>query len=204
MKAKPIKILFTLLAASALYCNAATENTPVAVVPTATADTIPSPAQSPRTTSLQDSIHQTFLQKAAQKNRPGTRAANFAYLNRQEKKTTLYRIKANRLLLLFYEPDCPHCIETINTLDNHPRLRRQVREKTWTILAIYADGDRILWQREKDKLPRDWNAGFATAEIFDRELYILPEMPTIYLLDKDKTVLLKETTPQELLKLLND
>ncbi len=40
MKAKPIKILFTLLAASALYCNAATENTPVAVVPTATADTI--------------------------------------------------------------------------------------------------------------------------------------------------------------------
>lgn len=42
-------------------------------------------------------------------------------------------------------------------------------------------------------------AGTASHTLTDNELYILPSMPTLYLLDKEKHVLLKEALPEQVL-----
>lgn len=192
------------LAAFALYSNVAIGNQSTAVCMTAVDDTIHSPTQSYRTDSAlhPNTFHQIFLQEAYQKNRPGTQAANFVYLNHKGKPTTLYRTKGKSLLLIFYDPDCQHCMEVIDTLNSNALLLHQIQKKELTVLAIYADGDLDVWKRNKCKLPTNWKVGFATGEIFDRELYILPEMPTIYLLDKNKMVLLKDASAETLINKL--
>ncbi len=55
-------------------------------------------------------------------------------------------------------------------------------------------------ERTKEELPKGWIAGYAAEELAETEAYVLPEMPTIYLLDRDKRVLLKEATPHDVLR----
>lgn len=44
-------------------------------------------------------------------------------------------------------------------------------------------------------MPQEWTVGIDNSRIVERELYSLPAMPVIYLLDKDKRVLLKDSSP---------
>lgn len=81
-------------------------------------------------------------------------------------------------------------------------IRRSVRAGRLTLLALCADGDRAAWERSTGEFPPDWIVGFDTGSIAEEELYVLPSMPTLYLLDRDKRVLLKEASPQALLAAL--
>ena len=53
--------------------------------------------------------------------------------------------------------------------------------------------------RSGNELPDGWTAGTATPTLMDNELYVLPSMPTLYLLDQEKHVLLKEALPEQVL-----
>ncbi len=133
--------------------------------------------------------------KMAKKNRVGSRASNFTYQARNGEKRTLHDTQADPLLLLLYEPDCEHCMEVVNELKNNPSLQALVKEKKLTILAVYAEGDREIWEQSKGTLPTEWMDGIDTEGVFSQGLYALPSLPVIYLLDAKKTVLLKEATP---------
>lgn len=125
----------------------------------------------------------------ALKNRPGTKAADFNFIDTEGNPNTLHGIRTDgRLLLLFYDPDCDHCVETINALKT-AALPRDI-----TIMAIDITGDKELWDRTKNSIPSDWISGFATDPIEDSETYIFQTMPTLYLLDKEKTVIQKDTS----------
>ena len=114
-----------------------------------------------------------FLLSAARKNRPGTTAADFAYHTAEGRRQTLHTTpSAPLLLLLFYNPDCRHCQETMARLHADPLIRESLQNNRLTLLAIDVE---------------------ANPGITDRELYILPTMPTLYLLDGEKRVILKET-----------
>ena len=139
-------------------------------------------------------LRPAYLLEAARKNRPGTTAADFAYATPDGGRRTLRATPGERLLLLFYDPGCDHCRDD--------GIRRLVRTGGLTLLALCTDGDRAAWRRSTGEFPPDWIAGFDTDDIVGRELYVLPSMPTLYLLDRDKRVLLKEATPQAVLAAL--
>ncbi len=138
----------------------------------------------------------SFLLTTAKKNRPGTRAADFAYITNTNKRATLHSTKADMTLLIFYAPDCEHCMEIIKDMRRSTLLQQAIKEKKLTVLAIYADGDHNVWQKNKDSLPKEWTTALDTDGIFRKNLYALPSLPVIYLLDKDKLVVLKETCLQ--------
>lgn len=74
------------------------------------------------------------------------------------------------------------------------RLETTRKNRPGTI-AAYTEGDRRLWDETKAALPQEWTVGIDNSRIVERELYSLPAMPVIYLLDKDKRVLLKDSSP---------
>ena len=89
-------------------------------------------------------------------------------------------------------------------IKKEPKISSLITTGVLTILAIYVDQDYELWQREASKLPESWSVAIERkGEINDKQLYILEASPTLYLLDKDKRVLLKDAMYEQLLEWLN-
>lgn len=147
-------------------------------------------------------IRPRYLLEAARKNRPGMQAADFGYVARDGRRLRLTTTPGERLLLLFYDPDCDHCKEIIRALDGDRAFCEAVDRGLLTVLALYADGDRAAWERTKGELPADWIVGFDTGEIRDGDLYVMGAMPTLYLLDGRRRVLLKDVPADYLLALV--
>ncbi len=162
-------------------------------------------------------IRPTYLLDTAKKNRPGRKAADFGYIVRRnrEKDTdknakyglenevhTLHRTDAERLLLVFYSPDCHYCKTVTGQLERSAVIQEFVRSGRLKVLAVYAEGNRELWEATKETLPQTWLVGFETGNVMERNLYALPTMPVIYLLDRNKKVVLKETTVEAVEELL--
>ncbi|MCD8304478.1 MAG: DUF5106 domain-containing protein [Prevotellaceae bacterium] len=138
------------------------------------------------------------LLSTAKKNRQGTQAADFSYVTREGDKASLYENTAAMLLLVFYDPACPHCSETLDELDKNPLLGKMIEEGSLSVLAVYTEGNQELWDETKMSMPEKWTVGIDASEIVDKAIYDLPAMPVIYLLGSDKTVLLKDPIPAEL------
>ena len=149
-----------------------------------------------------EKIRPAYLLENARKNRPGMTAADFGYEGRDGRQTRLHDTPGQRLLLLFYDPDCVHCRQTVALLQADARLRYLVDSGELTVLAVYSDGDRELWERSAGHIPTDWIDAFETGEIAAGDLYVMPAMPSIYLLDSEKRVVGKDITPQRLFELL--
>lgn len=130
--------------------------------------------------------------ETARKNRPGTVAADFAYVSRTGKSGTLHgRHGGGTTLLVFYDPDCDTCKGVLDALGRMPLPRG------WHVLAIDAEGDRTRWDETKALLPREWEVGFATTDLVGSGMYSLPALPTLYVLDSTGRVVLKDPTLQQ-------
>ena len=63
------------------------------------------------------------------------------------------------------------------------------------ILAVYPDEDKEEWERHLPDFPKEWINGYDKKLVIkEKNLYDLKAIPTLYLLDKDKKVLLKDAT----------
>lgn len=138
----------------------------------------------------------------ARKNRPGMTATDFSYTDRNGKQHTLHTTSATRLLILFYDPACPHCSDILEELRQSRKLAEYVSDNKLTVLAVYTEGDRKLWDETKSSMPKEWTVVIDNSNIVDRELYDLPAMPIIYVLDQDKTVLMKDAAVSEIERFL--
>ena len=139
---------------------------------------------------------------AMRKNRVGTPAANFTFETRDGQRLRLSEAAQGRpMLLLFYDPDCDHCMQTIAELSGSELLNGAVARGDLVVVAVYAgfDGsDRAAWLRTLDRLSSAWTVGFDLGTIYTRDLYVLRNLPALYLLDASRRVLLKDTTPARL------
>ena len=63
------------------------------------------------------------------------------------------------------------------------------------LLAVYPDEDKEEWERHLPDFPKEWINGYDKKLVIkEKNLYDLKAIPTLYLLDKDKKVLLKDAT----------
>ena len=72
-------------------------------------------------------IRPAHLLELALKNREGDPAADFTYTLADGKKGTLYHIKADYLLLFFYNPDCHACKEVTDQLAASPIVTEWIK-----------------------------------------------------------------------------
>lgn len=149
-------------------------------------------------------IRPAYRLQTAKKNRPGTTAADFTYTDRGGGRRTLHATRGKRLMLLFYDPACSHCSQILDGLRGSAVIAGLIANRELSVLAVYTEGDRRLWDDTKASLPQEWTVAIDESRIVERELYALPALPVIYLLDGQKTVLLKDPTPAELETYLTD
>lgn len=131
----------------------------------------------------------------AEKNRPGRAAEDFTYTLVSGKSGTLYGVKANYTLLFINNPGCHACEEGIKGLKQAPAINGEFAAGNLKILSVYPDEDKEEWERHLSDFPKEWINGYdKKLMIKEKNLYDLKAIPTLYLLDKNKKVLLKDPT----------
>ena len=138
--------------------------------------------------------------EAARANRPGSPAADFAFVTRDGRSMTLHEFPVSgELLLIFYDPDCGHCREVMTRLEEDPRLNRRIADGHTTVLAVCSGSDPDLWNDTASLLPAGWTVGYESGELQETGAYVFRTFPTLFLLDADKRVLQKNLRPDDYL-----
>lgn len=144
-------------------------------------------------------IRPSHLLELAMKNKIGEPAIDFTYTLAGGQKGTLHAIKADYLILFFYNPDCHACKEITDQLSASSLITDLIENKKLKILALYPDEDLAAWKNHISYMPASWiNSYDNTVSLKNDEIYDLKAIPTLYLLDKDKKVLLKDVTFEQL------
>ena len=131
--------------------------------------------------------------KLVLENRVGTQAHDFHYITNGSTKGTLYNIKSEYTLIYFNNPECHDCGRVHGYLVASKVFTTMLQTGRLKLLALYPDEDLGSWTRHKDEYPSTWIAA-RYAKKSDRDSYHLPAIPSLYLLDKNKKVLLKDAT----------
>jgi thiol-disulfide isomerase/thioredoxin len=138
-------------------------------------------------------IRPTEQLRMSLKNRVGTPAADFRYTLASGATGTLYGLKATYTLVFLNNPGCPACRETMGQILASPTLTALVDDGTMKILAVYTDENVTEWRDYAPNIPENWiNSYDKELTIKTGELYDLKAIPTLYLLDSKKTVMLKD------------
>lgn len=128
------------------------------------------------------------------RNCPGRKAENFDYYLPDGTRQSLYstHVKGDYLILVFYDPECHSCHDIMTGMFADRSLASAVASGEVTVLAVYTEGDTEVWKRYLRGMPSDWIIGEDRRMVKEKAVYDLKAMPTIYLLDKNRKVLLKD------------
>ena len=117
------------------------------------------------------------LLRLIDRNQVGTQAADFSYRDEKGVQRRLYELNSQLTLVVFYDPDCELCKEVMKEI-------KQSKE-----MAANAFRLKLLYIKEVDA-PDVW------------KLYNLTAMPSLYLLDSQKQVLVKDGTLEQVIQAL--
>jgi peroxiredoxin len=149
--------------------------------------------------NVKEKTRVTALLNLVNRNRVGQPAINFDYTTASGKSGNLYSLKTPYTILFFFDPDCQECKKNSESIKNSEPVNNLLSKGQITMLAIYADADVAAWKTYATAAPATWTVGHdGKQSINNGELYDLKAMPTIYLLDKDKKVLLKDVSFEQL------
>lgn len=134
------------------------------------------------------------LQTALQ-NRLGQRANDFRYTLASGASGMLYDLRAEYVLLFINNPGCGMCREIREAIAASPMLTEMIERGRLKVLALFPDEELAEWRAYRDQVPATWiNAYDRGYLIREQNLYDLTAIPSLYLLDRDKRVLVKDST----------
>ena len=142
-------------------------------------------------------------------NRPGTPASDFEFLTPKGRRTSLYVLwnerKPQKTILFFSNPGCPNCKEITEMLSNSLRVQAMLDAGKLLVVNIYPDEDVQAWLDYLPNYPKDWICGHDPDQILRSDTrYWLRAIPSLYLLDEQKRVILKDATPESILAALQN
>ncbi|MDR1814397.1 MAG: DUF5106 domain-containing protein [Tannerella sp.] len=142
-----------------------------------------------------DKIRFRFLLRNTLNNRIGSVANDFTYTLLNEETGTLHGIGTDYTILFFKDPDCSECYKLTKQLIVSPVINNLLKQGKITILTIYEGNELDAWKAHASDVLNSWiYARDEDETINGTGIYDLKSFPTLYLLDKEKKVLLKDTT----------
>jgi len=127
-------------------------------------------------------------------NRLGKKANDFRFISREGDRR-LYSLDSEYILIYFNNPGCEMCKIVTEEMVNSAYLDMMVETERLTILAVYPDEDLEAWREYRGDFPDTWiNSYNPDKEIENLRTYNLNAIPSLYLLDRDKRVVLKDET----------
>ena len=145
-------------------------------------------------------------------NQIGQPAPNLEMVDSSGALRPLYGVDAAYTVICFWDPTCSHCKEVVPKLDSIFKAKWQ-REGV-KLYGVMVDGGREAWlQFIKDHNLSDWMHVYETKEHQEatekagqpgyRQLYDVYQTPILYLLDKDKRIIAKKLSYQQLDEVIN-
>ena len=133
----------------------------------------------------------------------GTVATDFAFTDTQGKVRTLHGIRADYTLLIFGNPGCSACKELMQEMEQLPRFTQAVSSGRLKVVDIFIDPEIDDWKAQVGTFPKNWICGYDhLLTISEDRLYNVRGIPSLYLLDADKKILLKDTPQENVLSFL--
>lgn len=132
-----------------------------------------------------------------QKNRVGHKATDFPYTTQAGKKGRLYNLQSPYILLFFHDPDCEECQYVKQQLESQ---HTHFAQKGVQIVAVYIDDEVEAWR--KAHYPSTWLSVYAP-EIDRQDLYDIKALPTLYFLDAQKKVIVKDGMIEHVIQYFN-
>ena len=128
-------------------------------------------------------------------NRIGHKANNFRYTTKSERTRDMYSLKSDFVIVYINNPGCAMCRDITEALKRSPIITDLQQQKRLKILAIYPDEQLDEWHKHMGDMPSEWINSYDKGCHIEREnLYNVSAIPALYLLDKDKVVLVKDST----------
>ena len=130
-------------------------------------------------------------------NRVGTPAADFSFTDTRGRVRTLYGLKAEYTVLIFGNPGCKACMEIMEAMESTSEVAELISSGRLQVVDVYIDQEIDDWKAHIPEYPKTWINGYDHNYAIRTDLiYNVRGIPSIYLLDADKTVLMKDA-PQE-------
>ena len=134
----------------------------------------------------------------------GSQAPDFRFLDLRGRSHHLYEVQAEYILLFFSNPGCASCQQIIDDVMGRPYMEEYLRTKRVAVVNIYIDEDLEAWRAYAPKYPASWYSGYdPSLTIRDDRLYVVRAIPSLYLLDRDKCILMKDAPTEKVLALLD-
>ncbi|MEN6619173.1 MAG: DUF5106 domain-containing protein [Rikenellaceae bacterium] len=138
-----------------------------------------------------EKIQMKYQLDLANRNHLGTKAIDFNFVLADGSFMNLYGIRSEFTLLMFFDPDCPACKSVMDEIKSSPTLSGLSSKVK--VLTMYAGVDFERWMVEAPNLNKSWiNGCDKEMKISEGSLYDLRPTPALYLLDRQKTVILKD------------
>lgn len=131
----------------------------------------------------------------ARKNRIGETAADFTYTTADGRESRMHDVDARYTLVMFSNPGCNMCADIIAEIDSSPLMNAMIEADQLKILSIYPDEDLQAWRNKLESMPSRWIVAYdKEMKISTDNLYDLRAIPSLYLLDNAKRVIIKDGT----------
>lgn len=128
-------------------------------------------------------------------NRIGHKANDFFYTLKSGKRNNLYSLHNEFVIIYINNPGCAMCRDISEALKQSQTITAMQQNGRLKILAIYPDENLDEWNKHYNDIPAMWINGYDRGCHIEREnLYNVNAIPALYLLDKDKIVLVKDST----------
>lgn len=130
-------------------------------------------------------------------NRIGTPAADFPFTDTKGRIRTLYGIQAEYVLLIFANPGCKACQDITAAMKASQEISDLISSGRLKVVDVYIDQEVEDWKAHIAEYPASWINGYDHNYSIRTDLvYNVRAIPSIYLLDASKNVLMKDA-PQE-------
>ncbi len=137
----------------------------------------------------------------------GVPASNMELVDTAGKLTPLYGVQGPFTVVCFWDATCSHCKETVPKVDSI--FQAKWRKQGIQLYGVMVDGGKDAWMTylHENKLP-GWihvyetqaqrDSGYAAGKPNFRQLYDVSQTPLLYLLDKDKRIIAKKLSYQQI------
>src|SRR5260221_4892790 len=142
----------------------------------------------------------------------GQPAANLEMVDSAGTPRPLYDVQAPFIVICFWDATCSHCKELVPKVDSI--FQAKWKQDAVNLYGVMVDGGKEAWlQFIKDHNLINWTHVYETKEHQEatekaglpgyRQLYDVYQTPILYLLDKDKRIIAKKLSYQQLDEVIN-
>lgn len=142
--------------------------------------------------------------KMCKTNPYGSKVPDIRYKDVNGHKGTLYAVKADYTMLFFSNPGCESCKGIIKDVMSRGNIEWLISDKKLSIVNIYIDEEVSKWREYSPNYPSCWINGYDyTFSLRDSGAFDIRAIPSLYLLDSSKRVIMKDAPTEKVLAFID-